>query len=154
MTGAEVFYFGEVFGRPVQDATPLWIAGDAEPNADLWATADETRGEIVARYRRVWAHSDATTAALALDATGRLPGGEGGELTLHRVLVHMVAETQRHAGHADIVREAVDGVTGLRRGGEDMAPGDRAWWRAHRERVERAAREAAGPGRGKILPWH
>lgn len=142
VTGAEAFYFGDVFGRPV-DAPGLWIAGDAEPNADLWATADETREETVARYRRVWAHSDATIDALDLDATGRLPGGEGKELTLHRALVHMVAETQRHAGHADVVRELIDGATGQREQGRNMASGDAAWWAGHRERVERAAREAA-----------
>ncbi|WP_393058565.1 DinB family protein [Streptomyces sp. LN549] len=143
VTGAEGFYFGDVFGRPV-DAPELWIAGDAEPNADLWATADESRDEIVAQYKRVWAHSDATIGALDLDATGLLPGGEGNELTLHRALVHMVAETQRHAGHADIVRELIDGTTGQRIGGENMAPGDSAWWGSHRGRVERAAREASG----------
>ncbi|WP_405898108.1 DinB family protein [Streptomyces sp. NBC_00727] len=145
VTGAEAFYLGTAFGRPV-DAPALWITGDAEPNADLWATPDETRQEVVGRYRRVWAHSDATVEAFGLDAVGVLPGedGEGGpELSLHRVLVHLVAETQRHAGHADVVRELIDGTTGLRRGSGDMAPGDEAWWRGHRERVESAAREAA-----------
>ncbi|MER5279479.1 DinB family protein [Streptomyces sp. NPDC002809] len=142
VTGAEAFYFGDTFGRPV-DAPDLWIAGDAEPNADLWATADETRDGIVAQYRRVWAHSDATIDALDLDATGLLPGGEGKELTLHRVLVHMVAETQRHAGHADVVRELIDGATGQRKEGRNVAPGEATWWAGHRDRVERAAREAA-----------
>lgn len=143
VTGAEAFYFGDTFGRPV-DAPPLWFTGAAEPNADLWATADETREEIAARYRRVWAHSDATIESLELDAVGRIPGKDRTELTLHRALVHMVAETQRHAGHADIVRELVDGTAGQRIGGENMAPGDSAWWRSHRDRVERAAREASG----------
>lgn len=92
----------------------------------------------------MWAHSDATVEAFGLDATGVLPGEGGPELSLHRVLVHLVAETQRHAGHADVVRELIDGATGLRRGSEDMAPGDEAWWRGHRERVESAAREAGG----------
>jgi len=146
VTGAEAFYLGTAFGRPV-DAPALWITGEAEPNADLWATPDETREEIVGRYRRVWAHSDATVEAVGLDAKGRLPAEDGGddgpELSLHRVLVHLVAETQRHAGHADVVRELVDGATGLRRGSGDMAPGDEAWWRGHRERVEGAARTAA-----------
>ncbi|MFJ3589683.1 DinB family protein [Streptomyces sp. NPDC090231] len=141
VTGAEALYFGAAFGRPVE-APELWIAGDAEPNADLWATADESRAEIIAGYRRVWAHSDATIDSLELDALGRLPGEAGTELTLHRILVHMVAETQRHAGHADIVRELVDGTTGLRAGGDNMASGDAAWWADHRDRVERAARQA------------
>ncbi|MET7575645.1 DinB family protein [Streptomyces sp. NPDC005492] len=141
LAGAEAFYFGTVFGRPV-DGPELWIAGDAEPNADLWATPDETRERIVGDYRRVCAHSDATIEALPLDAIGRIPGERVTELTLHRALVHMTYETSRHAGHADIVRELVDGNVGQRAGGTNMAPGDAAWWAAHRDRVERAAKGA------------
>ncbi|MFD0275663.1 DinB family protein [Kitasatospora sp. NPDC127111] len=142
LTGAEAVYFGETYGRPFS-GPGLWITGDAEPNADLWATPEETREQIVDAYRRVWAHSDGTIAALPLDATGRVPWGNRGEVTLHGSLVHMIAETQRHAGHADIVRELIDGTTGQRPGGENTAPGDPAWWRAHRDRVEQAAKEAA-----------
>ncbi|MFF1380271.1 DinB family protein [Streptomyces sp. NPDC058308] len=140
VTSAEALYFGATFGRPF--ATPgLWITGDAETNADLWATADETRERIVGHYRQAWAHSDATIESLDLDAVGRLPGENGRKLTLHRVLVHMIAETDRHAGHADVVRELIDGAAGLREGGDNMPP-EAAWQEAHRERVERAAREA------------
>jgi hypothetical protein len=146
LAGAEAFYFGTVFGRPFP-GTPLWITGDAEPNADLWARADETREEIVGLYRRACAHADETVAALPLHAVGRLPGGEGGkgsELTLHRVLAHMIGETHRHAGHADIVRELIDGATGQRPGGLNTPEEDASWWAAHRDRVERAAKEAGG----------
>jgi hypothetical protein len=65
-------------------------------------------------------------------------------VTLHKILVHMIAETDRHAGQADIVRELIDGAAGLREGNDNMAPGDQSWWEAYRSRVERAAREA-GP---------
>ncbi|ELS53409.1 DinB family protein [Streptomyces viridochromogenes] len=147
LTGAEAFYLGETFGRPCP-APPLWITGDAaEPNADLWATADETRERIVDDYRRVCAHSDATIAALPLDAVGRIPGDPPADVTLHRVLAHLIGETHRHAGHADIVRELVDGAAGLRARDANMAPGDAGWWEQHRERVERAARAAGGRGR-------
>ncbi|WP_282699334.1 DinB family protein [Streptomyces sp. CC219B] len=139
LTGAEAFYFGTVFRRPCP-APPLWITGDAEPNADLWARPDETRERIVADYRRVCAHADGTIEALPLDARGKLP--DGPELTLHRVLAHMVGETHRHAGHADIVRELIDGATGQRSGGENTPSEAPSWWAEHRDRVERAAREA------------
>jgi uncharacterized damage-inducible protein DinB len=141
LTGAEAAYFGETFGRPVE-APPLWIAGAAEPNADLWATADETREQIVDDYRRVCAHSDATIESLPLDAVGQVPWGVRSELPLRRILVHMIAETQRHAGHADIVRELIDGTTGQRPGSDNMAPGDPAWWADHRSRLEHVAKEA------------
>jgi hypothetical protein len=117
-----------------------------EDNADLWATAAESREEIVALYRRAWAHADATIEALPLDAVGRVSWWAPGrrELTLHRALVHVTAETHRHAGHADIVRELIDGAVGMRADNDNLPQGDEAWWAAHRERVERAAREAAG----------
>lgn len=140
MTGAEAAYFGETFGRPFE-APGLWIAGAAEANSDLWARADESREEIVGRYRAVWAHADATIEALDLDAVGRVPWGARMELTLHRILVHVVAETQRHAGHADIVRELVDGAVGQREGNANVAPGDTASWADHRSRLERVAVE-------------
>jgi hypothetical protein len=97
--------------------------------------------EIVALYRRVWAHSDATIDALPLDATGDVPWWpeERRQVTLQRVLVHMLAETERHTGHADIVRELIDGSAGLRPGNDNLAPGDEAWWREYRDRVQRAA---------------
>jgi hypothetical protein len=123
-----------------------WTAEDAEPNADMWATADESREHIVGLYRRACAHADATIAALPLDAVGRVPWWppEYREVTLHRLLVHTIAEAHRHAGHADIIRELIDGSVGLLDGNDNMAPGDRAWWEDHRGRLERIAREA-GP---------
>jgi uncharacterized protein DUF664 len=76
----------------------------------MWATADESRADVVGLYRRAWAHADATIDALALDSTGYVRHWREGRrnVTLHRILSHMVAETQRHAGHADIVRELID----------------------------------------------
>ena len=65
------------------------------------------------------------------------------EVTLHTILVHVIAETNRHAGHADIVRELIDGAAGLRADNDNMAPGDAAWWEEYRSRLERAAREAS-----------
>lgn len=140
-------YFGETFGRPFEEALP-WYEEDAEPNADMWATTEESRDQIVGLYDRAWAHSDATIEALPLDAIGHVPWWppEHREVTLHTILVHMIAETDRHAGHADIIRELIDGAVGLREGNDNMAPGDRAWWHAYRARLERAAKEA-GHGR-------
>ena len=148
MTGAEAVYLGDTYDRPFGGPTPPWVPGsDAEPDSDLWATAEETREEIVERYRRACAHSDATIEALDLDAIGHLPGEMRKEMrmtiTLHRSLVHMIAETDRHAGHADIIRELIDGVVGHRPGNDDMASGDAALWEERRLRLERAAREAA-----------
>jgi len=111
----------------------------------MWATADESSEAIVGLYREVWAHSDVTIDTLALDAAGRVPWwpDDHNEVTLHTILVHMIAETGRHAGHAEMIRELVDGVVGLRDGNDNMASGDRAWWESYRSRLERVARGAS-----------
>jgi uncharacterized damage-inducible protein DinB len=143
LASVELGYFGETFGRPSGEPLP-WFADDAEPNADMWATAAESREQIVGLYHRAWAHADATIGALPLTATGHVPWwpADRNEVTLHRILVHMIAETDRHAGHADIVRELIDGAAGLRDGSDNMAPGDKAWWEDYNSRLEQAARQA------------
>jgi uncharacterized damage-inducible protein DinB len=148
VASVEAGYLGDTFGRPFGEPLP-WMHEDADANADMWATPDESIDDIVGLYHRVWVHSDATIEALDLGAAGRVPWwGEHGEVTLHRILVHVIAETDRHAGHADIVRELIDGTAGLRRVDDNLPPGDDAWWTAYRDRVERAARTAARSGQG------
>jgi uncharacterized damage-inducible protein DinB len=143
VASVEAGYLGDVFGRPFPEPLP-WFEDDAEPNADMWATADESLDEIVDLYRRAWAHSDATIQALELTDIGHVPWWAEGrnDPTLQRVLVHMIAETHRHAGHADIVRELIDGAVGHRAEVDNMAPGDAAWWLQYHDRVEAAARRA------------
>ncbi|MDX3070957.1 DinB family protein [Streptomyces sp. NPDC088354] len=145
VTAIERGYLGDTFGRPSGGPAP-WLEEDAEANADMWAGADESRERIVEGYRRAWAHADATVDALALDATGRVPWWPPGrdEVTLLHVLVRVIADTHRHAGHADIVRELIDGAVGMNEGNDSMAQGDEQWWRDHRARLERIARQASG----------
>ena len=144
VAGVEAGYLGLTFGRPFPEPLP-WLDESAEPDADMWATPDETREQVVGLYHRVEAHSAATTDSLPLDAVGHVPWWppERREATLHRILVHVIAETHRHAGHADIVRELIDGAVGLRADNDNMPSGDQDWWHDHRARVQRAA-EAAG----------
>jgi uncharacterized damage-inducible protein DinB len=142
----ELGYFGAVFERPIAEAQP-WLDDDGEPNWDMWATAAESREDIVGLYRRAWAHTDATINALPLDAAGRVPWWrpERREVTVHQVLVHVIAETHRHAGHADVVRELIDGAAGLRAGNDNLPPGtDAAWWKSYRQQLEQTARDAGG----------
>lgn len=143
VASTEAGYLGDVFGRPFETPLP-WLDDDAEPNADMWATAEESRADIVDLYRRVWANSDATVAALDLDAPGVVPWWreETRAVTLRRIVVHMIAETQRHAGHADIVRELIDGAAGLRADNSNLPVAEREWWEGYRERLETVARES------------
>lgn len=140
LASVELGYFGDSFGRPHGEELP-WFDDDAEPNADMWATPDETRDDIVGLYQRAASHSDATIEALELDSLGRVPWWppDRAKVTLHRVLIHMATETHRHAGHADVVRELIDGSVGFLPGRDNLPEGDEAWWAAYRERVERAA---------------
>ncbi|WP_020123671.1 DinB family protein [Streptomyces canus] len=148
VASVELGYFGDTFGRPFFDEQPptWWYTQDAEPNADMWATADESREDIVGLYRLAWQHSDSRIAMLPLDAVGRVPWWpeERREATLHHILVRVISDTQRHAGHADIVRELIDGSVGCSQGKGDLPPGDQAWWAGYRSRLERVAREVGG----------
>ena len=144
VASVELGYFGETFGRPSDEPLP-WLGEGAEPNADMWATPAESRDQIIALYHRAWLHSDITIDTLPLDAIGHVPWWppERNEVTLHRIMAHMIAETHRHAGHADIVRELIDGAVGRQRENDNMTPGDRSWWEGYRNRLEDAARDAA-----------
>ena len=144
VASVEVGYFGDVFGRPSALVLP-WLADDADPDADLWASADETRAEIIELHRSAAAHADATIEALALDAPGVVPWWpqERRRVTLHQILVHMCVETARHAGHADIVRELIDGAVGNRPGDPNVTGRSAAQWVRHRARIEAAAQAAA-----------
>lgn len=138
-------YFGLVFGRPFEETLP-WAEEGAEANADMWATAEESRQQILDLYQRIWEHADATISALPLDAPGRVPWwGERGQVTLHRILVHVLAEINRHTGHADIVREMIDGSVGFRNGNDNLPTADQAWWTAYRDRLEQVAQKVGTP---------
>ncbi|MEU1329240.1 DinB family protein [Streptomyces sp. NPDC005865] len=139
----EARYFGEVFGRPYPEPLPRWDDPEAS-GTDMWVTERETREEIVGRYRRVAEHSEATITTLTGDAPGHVPWWPRPEVTLTEILVHMFAETSRHAGHADILREHLDGSTGTTAEHAAAEPGEE-YRRARYAKVEAAAR-AVGVG--------
>ncbi len=128
ITGGEISYLGEAFGRPATDVRlPWWEPENAqktiETSGDMYAAPGESTEYIVDLYRRACAHSDQTIADLDLDDIGTVP---------HSVLFETVSwfgpmgrrslsgrhswagskEASRHAGHADIVRELIDGSIG------------------------------------------
>ncbi|MGA5043947.1 DinB family protein [Streptomyces arboris] len=136
----EARYFGEVFDRPSPEPLPRWQDSDG---SDLWAAEDETHDQIIGFYRRTWEHSDATINDLPLDAPGHVPWWPEPytNTSLFAVMVHVLGETIRHAGQADILREGLDGRTGLRAEQEKQI--DEEARAAYCAKIEQAARTAA-----------
>ena len=142
VASVELGYFGEVFERPSNVPLP-WLDQGAEINADMWARAEESHEEIVALYVRAAEHADATIEALELDSTGRVPWWppERQQVSLQQIMVHFTVEIARHAGHADIIRELIDGAAGDNDG---SLPDQTAQeWATYRLQLEEAAVAAA-----------
>jgi hypothetical protein len=135
----EAWYFGKVFGRPFPEHLPWWDE-DVEVGADTWVTEDETRAETIDLYRRACEHADATIDVLDIDAPGLVPWWPRPNVKLFNILVHVLTETSRHAGHADIMREQLDGTVGT--DADDLQEHDAAYWANRRAKIERAARAA------------
>ena len=130
----EARYLGEVFDRPFPEPLPRWQDADG---SDLWVRAEVSRGQVVSFYRRAGEHADATIGALPPDAHGRVPWWPRPDVTLIGVLVHVLVDTTRHAGHADVLREQLDGRTGVGAGVWD--PVDPAARSARCSMIARAA---------------
>ena len=143
LAGTEAGYFGYCLGTPFPEPPP-WMDEKAEPNSDMWATADESPDDVVALYRRVQAHGDAVIAALPLDAPAQVPWWSPPETTLQRLLVHMIAETARHAGQMDVVRESIDGARGMIPTALNLPDRDDAWWAAYVDRLREVAESSGG----------
>lgn len=146
LANVEAGYFGESFGRPFE--SPIIVWGDAADDSmdDMFAAATESRADVLDGYRSACAHADETIASLSLEAVGRVPWwpADSAETTLHRLLVHVLAETNRHLGHADILRELIDGAAGHRAGSSNLPDQSTDEWASYRADLEQIAREAAG----------
>jgi hypothetical protein len=97
-----------------QDAPPLFTS-DTEPDGDFDGAVPDP--EVVAQAWEVWraevAFADRFVAeAPDLDVTGKVPDAWRGAMSLRWVLVHMVEEYARHNGHADLLRQRIDGAVG------------------------------------------
>ncbi len=134
-------YLTEVFGRPAGLVYP-----EEAPDDDMWVKPGESREDVLGWFRHSAQRADETVAELPLDAPGFVPwwGPERGRVTLQQVLVHLVAEVARHAGHADILREGLDSAAG-RRPGDPSMPGRTAEeWASYRATIEAAAGAVGG----------
>lgn len=104
----EYIYLGASFGRTLAP----WA--DSDPQAEMWAAAGESSECIIGLYQRACAHADLTISQLEVDAPGAVAhwADDDRQTTLGAMLIYMVWETAQHAGHADIIRELIDGTAG------------------------------------------
>jgi uncharacterized damage-inducible protein DinB len=126
----EAGYFGATFGRefPSPEELVPMNAYDEDPQTDWYAGEDETLAGLVDLYRRVGAFADETVESLPLDTVGTVSWWAPGrnEVTLQRIVVHVIYDLARHAGQADILREAIDGAVGWQRDNSNI-PSDYDW---------------------------
>ena len=143
LAGLEYGYLGESFGRPAPESMSWIEDGSIWQGADMWAKPQESSEYILGLYRRACAHADDVIAALDLDAAGSVAHWpkDRRDTTLGVLLIRMVTETAQHAGHADIVRELIDG-----KGGPDQDAIDESTWREYIGQIQAAASTfATGP---------
>jgi hypothetical protein len=107
----EYGWFCSTFGRPTEPyIDELDAKYETDPDADLRVGSGESTQDIVAFYRRACVAANAAIEATDLDAVGTSWSGD--PVSMRWVLIHMLEETARHAGHLDIIRELVDGAAG------------------------------------------
>jgi uncharacterized damage-inducible protein DinB len=106
LAAVEYSWFCQTFGR----ATEPLPFDDNDPDADLRVRPDETTEDVLAFYGRARAAADQVIDEVDLEQTGTAWFGD--PVSMRWVLIHMVEETARHAGHVDILRELIDGMTG------------------------------------------
>ena len=136
LAGLEYGYLGESLGRPGPEVLAWVEDGSIWDGADMWALPSESSGYLTGLYRRACEHADEVIRELDLDAPAQVahwPEDRRGT-TLGFLLVRMAAETAQHAGHADIIRELIDG-----RGGPDHGMLDDVSWRDYVARIQAAA---------------
>jgi Protein of unknown function (DUF664) len=136
LAGLEYAYLGESFGYPAPESMSWIDDGSIWQGADMWAKPDESSDYITGLYRRACAHADGVIASLDLEAPGSVAHWpeDRRDTTLGVLLIRMVAETAQHAGHADIVRELIDGT-----GGPDQDAFDESTWREYTAQIRSAA---------------
>ena len=136
LVGIEYVYLGTSVGRPPAKQLPWDADGTVWEGADMWALSTESSDYLTGLYKEACAHSDRSIAELDLDTPAEVPHWAEGKrrTTFGALLVRVVDETAHHAGHADIVRELIDG-----QGGADADMLDEAGWSEYYTKIQRAA---------------
>lgn len=136
----EYEYFGTCLKREANDPYIRAFISPHDPDADFLPPADMGAQQLHGLYRKAIAFADEGIAALPLDAPVHIPWwGPAADTTLDHLLIHALAETSRHAGQLDIIREQLDGRAGWT-ATLDLLPGyTTALWAEHRQKLQQLA---------------
>lgn len=110
LTRVETSWFAHRLAQIPVEQLPLLKRVLEDPDSDFRVPPDETLDELLARYDAVCDRSREIARAYDLDHV--VPHPVLGRVSARWIFVHMIEETARHAGHADILREQIDGTTG------------------------------------------
>ena len=133
LTGVTFGYLCSAFGRE-RETFPWELDEELFYGLDMWATPDESTDEIIAAYRRAIDAGAETIDELPLDTTGKHHTGL--TVSLRWMILNVLMDTTRHAGHADVVREAIDGRIGMGAVLSSTEDGDdEEYWRMYRARI-------------------
>lgn len=138
LIGIEAGYLGACLDRPFDRPLPWLDDAAAGPNADMWATEDESAESLVGLYRRACDHSDTVLSEVGLEASASVPWWpeDSRQTTAGALLTRVLTDTAMHAGQLQILRELVDG----RAGADRQDAGDDQWWSDYTQRLELLAR--------------
>ncbi|WP_159614074.1 DinB family protein [Glutamicibacter sp. JC586] len=150
----EYGYFGPCLGRQVDNPYVQELLEIDDPQADFLPPAHLSANDIIDLYRQAVDYCEAGIDSLPLDAPAEVPWwNRRRHTTLEQLMIHMIAETSRHAGHLDIVREQLDGFTGLRAQSPNLPPYSQDQWAAQYAALSQIAKQSAAPadqGQGNI----
>lgn len=136
----EYGYFGECLNRTIDDPYIQNLLDIDDPQTDFLPPAQFSAAKIIELYQESTAFADAGIRALPLNAPAEVPWWiRRRHTTLEHLMVHMIAETSRHAGHLDIVREQLDGFVGLRAAAPNLPDYSAARWAEQYEAIDRLA---------------
>ncbi|MDP9224247.1 MAG: DinB family protein [Actinomycetota bacterium] len=110
LADVERHWFRNIFGG---ERAPALFSTDEDPDADFNDLTGVTPEEVFRIWRDECVHASAVIRSASLDEIGKMKGTRTVEdFSMRWILTHMIEEYARHNGHADLIRETIDGATG------------------------------------------